>query len=382
MRLELDITTPWFHPCVGGVEYRVMEIATRLAKRGHTICVHTTAAKPDGTPLTPGEEELRGLTVVRYAPERFEGAYRLFWKPRIRGSGPIEGHGYPNLVTDWVARQHAGKRGLTTELIGSTLYPTKPWHRLLRLAYDRFKGIPTLKRMDLIQTMTRDEIAWCRSHGIRNRAEEIPNGVEDAAFATYDPKPVRARYGLDRYVLQVGRLYREKNPRDLVRAFARLAAKHPDLKLCFVGPDQGETAPTRALAKELGVEKRVVITGSVPTEEKYALIKGSEFLALPSDFEAQGIVLIEGWAQGKTCVASRVGGVPYIVKDGVTGLLHERGDIEGLTGQMERLLADTELRRRFESQAKEEARERYRWDAIIPRLEALYGELAERPRQP
>lgn len=376
--VALDIAVPWFHPCVGGVEYRVMEVASRMAARGHAIVVHTTAARPDGSPLPVGEEAMRGFQVVRYKPEVFRGNFRLFYKPAVRGAQVVEGHGYPNLVNDWLVRRHAATHGLTLELIGSTLQPARLDHRAMRWAYDAFRGVPTLKQAHLLQVMTRDEADWARARGVRTRTEEVPNGIEDAAFGTYDPGPAMAKHGLHRYVLFVGRVHAEKNPRHLVEALAKLAPEFPDLQVCITGPDQGEAAAVKARARDLGVQDRVVVTGAVPREEKYALLRGCEFLALPSDFEAQGIVLLEAWAQGKTVVASRVGGVPHIVREGVTGLLHDKRDVEGLVAQMRRLLREPDLRARMEKACEAEARAKWRWDAILPRMERMYQELAAR----
>ncbi|HEV8360047.1 MAG TPA: glycosyltransferase family 4 protein [Candidatus Thermoplasmatota archaeon] len=375
--VELDIALPWYAPVVGGVEYRVKTVAGWLAQRGHKVTVHCAAGTPEGQPMPAGRVAMEGYEVVRYTPELWKGGFRLRFKPELRPRGQVlETHGYPNLTSDWLVKRHRRERAVTIELIGSTLRPARASHKLMRWGYDHAKGLRTLKRADLIQVMTRDEAAWAQRHGVRTRIEAIPNGVEAAAFQAVSAEPVKVQYGLRRYVLFLGRLYHEKNPRDLVEAFALVAQEFPDLQLCFVGPDQGEAAPIQALAKAKGLAHRVVLTGTVPAHTKVALLRGCEFLALPSSFEAQGIVLVEAWAQGRTVLASRVGGVPYLVHHGVNGLLHEPGDVRGLAEAMRVLLANPGLRSKLEKAGEAEARSKYRWEVILPRMEKMYEELA------
>lgn len=365
---------------MGGVEHRVLETARRLTARGHRVVVHTAAALPDRRPLPEGDEPFGGFEIVRYRPEVFRGTFRLFYRPRPRFREVLETQGYPSPVSDWLARRHRSTHALTTGLMGSTLYPGRLTHYLARIAYDHLRGLPTLRRMDAIQVMTADETRWARSHGVRVPIEEIPSPADDSAFEEYDAASAMQKHGLARYVLFLGRLFEEKNPRHLVQAFERVAARFPEVKLVFVGPDQGEREPVLALAKALGLADRVVTTGAVSREEKFALLRGCEFLALPTDYEAQGVVFLEAWAQGRPVVATRVGGVPYVVDEGVNGLLHERGDIGGITRAMETLLADPALCRRMGEAGRKKAQSQYRWSVTIPRLEALYERiLAARP---
>jgi glycosyltransferase involved in cell wall biosynthesis len=378
LALSLDIQVPFFHPAVGGVETRVLTIASFLASRGHDVRVHTAAAYADHRRMAVGAENLHGFTVHRYLPEKFQGTFRVFYRPKLGPAELLETHGYPNLVGDWLVKRHGGDRATTTELIGSTLRPAKLSHRLMRAAYDATQGVPTLRRVDHIQVMTGDEEAWARKRGVQAPIDRIPNGLGEASFAQVTPEPVKAQFGLQRYVLFLGRLHAEKNPRHLVEAFARIAPSFPGLQLAFVGPDQGEAGQLRALARARGIADRVVLTGAVPDHAKIALLRGSEFLALPSSFEAQGIVLVEAWAQGRAVLASRVGGVPWLVKHGETGLLHEVGDVAGIEAGLRHLLRDPAFGEKLAKAGEAEARANYRWSVILPRMEKLYLELAAR----
>ena len=139
-----------------------------------------------------------------------------------------------------------------------------------------------------------------------------------------------------------------------------------------MGPDQGEIAKVRALARDLKLRDRVICTGRVSTKEKFELLSGAELFAMPSRYEAQGIVFIEAWAQKKAIIGTKVGGVPYVVKDRETGLLYDYGKIEALSKHIGFLLENPKEAKRMGERGYEMANKEYRWKTVIDRLEGLY----------
>jgi starch synthase len=95
--------------------------------------------------------------------------------------------------------------------------------------------------------------------------------------------------------------------------------------------------------------------------------------------ELLGLAVLEAMASGTPVVCSRVGGVPEIVEDGVTGFLVEPGDVGELRERLHELLGDRALAARMGAAARERALERFTWAACAERCLEVYGELLARP---
>ena len=94
--------------------------------------------------------------------------------------------------------------------------------------------------------------------------------------------------------------------------------------------------------------------------------------------DALSRVILEAMAAGRPVVGTRVGGTPELVLDGVTGLLVERGDPEGLAQALERMLGDAALRTRLGEAARRHVAAGFSAEASVDRLLALYGEVSAR----
>lgn len=377
--LRLHYIIPFFHPVIGGIEARVLEFSRRLAARGHDVHVHAMAVDPAGKPL-PREAEVDGVRIHRTPPRWHAGGYRMFYRPEVPPGGLMDVHGYPLLTGDWARMALRRKVRYVHTPMGAPFTPSTRWATVAMHGYDALLGLPSLRRARRVIVMTGNERAWLVRHGVPDqRIAEIPIGVADDAFRPADAAAGRARAGRDRYLLFVARLYHEKRPLDLVEALGLVAAEVPDLGAVLAGPDQGQAAEVRARARALGVADRVVLTGAVTEREKWDLYAGSEAFVLPSAFEAQGIVIGEAWAQRRAVVATRVGGVPYIVDHGRTGLLVPVGEPAALATAVRQLAADPSRRAMLGAAGRAEAERRFDWARLTDRLEALYEAVLAEP---
>ena len=143
-------------------------------------------------------------------------------------------------------------------------------------------------------------------------------------------------------IICVGRLSPEKGQTGLLRAFARLRARHPDAVLRLVGDGSDRDALER-LASELGIDDAVTFAGRLPEQETLDEIARADMLVLPSFMEGLPIVLMEAMALGVPVISSRVAGIPELVSDGKTGLLFAPSDWDELAQCIERLLSDRAL---------------------------------------
>lgn len=378
--MRIAFANPFFHPVTGGVETRIRELATRLAARGHDVEVHAMAATPDRRDLPAGPDAVGAVRVVRWKPDVQRGGYAFLFRPRIERADVVDVNSYPNPMADWLARNLPRGAALVLTPHGTHFVPPTRFGRAAKRLYDTLAGLRTLRRARRIVVMTRAETDWLAARGIPGaRVAVVPSGVDASAVEPRDPRPTTQRLGLTvgEYLVAVGRLYHEKSPLDLVRAFGLLADEHPHLRLVLAGPDQGEGAAIDAEAERLGLGRRVLRTGLVSEEDKMRLLAGSALLVHASAWEAQGIVFLEAAAQGRPVVAAAVGGVPHVVLHGETGLLYPHGDVRALADAVRSVLADPERAMTMGRRARERVRSEFLWDHIVTKAERTYEE-AER----
>lgn len=181
----------------------------------------------------------------------------------------------------------------------------------------------------------------------------------------------------ERYILCVGRHTRRKGIDTLLRAFARIAHKHPEVSLLQVGAGPLSLG-LKALAAELGIEGRVRFVGSQPHDQVVSFMRGAEIFALPSrtsgsgDSEALGIVFNEASACGVPVVSTHHGGIPEAVRHGETGLLAPENDDQHLGQHLDTLLGDRAEARRMGALGREFTCEMFDIRKQTAKLEAIY----------
>lgn len=176
-------------------------------------------------------------------------------------------------------------------------------------------------------------------------------------------------------VLFVGGLEPRKGLEYVVLAMERVLESVPDAKLVavaktgFRGTD--EWAWFETLADRLGIKGQVQFLESVSQEKLLQSYSDCDLLVLPSKTEGWGLSLMEAMACGKPVVASRVGGIPELVRDGQDGLLVEPGDVRALADSIVSVLKDPALRRRMGISGRERV-SHFSWDETAKLVLAAY----------
>lgn len=211
----------------------------------------------------------------------------------------------------------------------------------------------------------------------------VPNGVDTARFVPVPPdRKLRAELGLvDKTVIgYVGSVLDYEGLDLLVRAAAVLGAERADMHVLVVG-DGAERERIEALAASLGLLGRVVtFTGAVPHEQVeryYSLVDIAPFprLPLPVTELVSPLKPFEAMAMGKAVVASDVGALAEIVRDGDTGLLHRKGDLDDLVRQLRTVLDDPDLRVRLGRQARQWVERERDWRRLAGLVADVYQDL-------
>ncbi|MEM9581372.1 MAG: glycosyltransferase family 4 protein, partial [Pseudomonadota bacterium] len=171
-------------------------------------------------------------------------------------------------------------------------------------------------------------------------------------------------------ILFVGRLAAVKGVPLLVKAFAALHQRHPDAVLTLVG-DGPERGRIEALAAELGCAAALRFTGYLSQQEVAQELDRADIFALPSFAEGVPVVLMEAMASRLPVLATRIAGIPELVRDGVNGLLVPPGDSEALSEALDRLLSDPALCARMGQAGRQTVKEDFNINREAGKLEML-----------
>jgi glycosyltransferase involved in cell wall biosynthesis len=208
-----------------------------------------------------------------------------------------------------------------------------------------------------------------------SQVEVVINPTPQLAYTAITGEQLRAlriRYGIAENEPVIGiasRLYRVKGHHVLLAAFRRILDARPDARLLIVG-DGPERTNLDAQARSLHVESRVCFTGF--QEDVAAHLRLCRVTAIPSVHpEPFGLVAVESLAAGVPVVASRIGGLPEIITDGVAGLLVEPDNPEQLAHGLIRILTDPHLASGLADRCVTES-ERFSMHRHVQRLEAIF----------
>jgi glycosyltransferase involved in cell wall biosynthesis len=200
-------------------------------------------------------------------------------------------------------------------------------------------------------------------HGMR--ADIVPNIIDLARFTRRPPRTAGSAH-----IVVARHLEALYDNATALRAFALVRAAWPAARLTIAG--QGpERARLEALAAGLGVADAVHFAGGLPREAMAALFREADLSLNPSRADNMPNSVLEAMASGVPVVSSKVGGVPFIVQNGRTGLLVPVGDAPAMADALLALLRDPARWQSLADAGADEVR-RYAWPQVRPLLEAAY----------
>jgi glycosyltransferase involved in cell wall biosynthesis len=374
-----------FHPHVGGVEELVRQIALHQIGAGLRPVVHTMRWPR----ALAAHERWEGIDIRRHSYRVPEGSLRRI-VPAAMGNPVVLATIVRQLraeradlvhvqcVSDgaWFAYQAARvlRLPLVVSLQGElSMDATNVYGRsallrhTLRLVLDHADVVTACSWATL-----REVEDWANiSLGARGRV--VHNGVDNAEFSA----AAGALTDDCSFVLGVGRMVRQKGFDVLIEAFASLVADPGfdwDLVLAGDGP---ERVSLQALAAQLAIADRVRFVGQVDRTRAVSLFRTATVFALPSRHEPFGIVNLEAMAAGVPVVATRVGGVPEVVQQGINGISVPPDDSTALAGAIRTLHGNSNLRAKLIAKGREQAA-RFDWSRITRGYRDVYRDARAR----
>jgi N-acetyl-alpha-D-glucosaminyl L-malate synthase BshA len=203
----------------------------------------------------------------------------------------------------------------------------------------------------------------------------IPNFLDCSVYRRIVVPGLRRRFAKDetKLVIHVSNLRPVKRVDAVMEVFARVCRQVP-ARLLLVG-DGPELGTAYRVGRELGISQHVEMLGA--QEAVLPLLSAADVFLLPSAQESFGLAALEAMACEVPVVASRVGGLPEVIEDGVSGFLHPPADLDGMAASVVALLTDTPLRTRIAEAGSRRVRDRFCVDRVVPLYEAFYERTLE-----
>ena len=334
------------NPLAGGAEVHLHEVFSRIAAMGHEVTLYCSAFKG-----APAEENLNGIRILREG-----GRYLFNFFVPLRYFTRFQGDRFDLVIDDmnkipfftpayvreplYIVTHHLFGRSIFLEApipIALYVYLTE----LAGFALCRIKKIPFI----VGSPSTKKELV---SKNVPGTSVEIINYCVD--HRTHHPD--NSRRSKTPFIGYFGRLKKYKSVEQLLDAFAVVRKDFPGLELVIVGEGDYRSA-LEEKTRKLGLQDSIRFTGFVEESEKVKLLQEVWFAVNTSSKEGWGLTVIEANACGTTVVASNVPGLQDAVKNSVTGLLYEFGNVQELAEKISLLLRDSALRDRLAHAGRE-----------------------------
>jgi N-acetyl-alpha-D-glucosaminyl L-malate synthase BshA len=369
------------YPTYGGSGAVATELGMELAKRGHEVHF-ISYAQPFRLPhFMEGvyfhEVEVARYPLFEYPPYSLALAASMHEVAIRRELDLLHVHyAIPHATSALLAKQMlAGERELK---IITTLHGTditlvgqeRSFWEITRYSIAQSDGITAVSEYLKHETVENFRVP-------AEAIEVIPNFVDPAH---YDPERypcVRDAFLAkdEKLIVHISNFRPVKRLRDVIRTFAGIVREVPS-RLVLIG-DGPERSAAVEEARRLGVENRTVFLGKQDTVAE--LLGCADLFLLPSESESFGLAALEAMASGVPVVATRVGGLPEVVVDGVTGYLAPVGATEEMAHAAIRILRDPVRAKEMGRAAREIATERFGVDIVVPQYEAYYRRVLGAP---
>jgi glycosyltransferase involved in cell wall biosynthesis len=379
-RMRILIVVPTYYPAVryGGPIRCVHGLAVALVRRGHDVQVYTTSVDGDKNLDVPVDRpvDLDGVA-VHYFPVPM--LRRLYWAPamgrRLRES--MSDFDIVHLHSVYLWPTFAAARAAARARVPYVMTPHGMLIRALIRAKSRWlktAWINLIERANLARAtalhvtaeLERTEIRALRLP-VPGIVAEVPNGVDwPAQHLPLSATPFAALP--QPFALFLSRINWKKGLDRLITAWQWV----PHLPLVIAGNDEeGYRAQLERLAESLGIAARVIFTGPVDDEHKWALYERAELFLLPSYSENFGIVVAEAMLMACPVLVTPEVGISELVKASDSGIVTSNDPVN-LAAVINELVADEPRRRELGRRGREAARRQLAWSGVIEQMEELY----------
>lgn len=371
------------YPTYGGSGVVATELGIELAARGHEIHFITYS---EPFRLTGRETNIRyhevpvtNYPLFQFPPYDLALATRMAEVAEFYQLDLLHVHyAIPHSVCALLARQMLAARGIRlpfiTTLHGTDITLVGQDHSYLPIT--KF-GIEQSDGITSISQYLKEETE--RAFSITRHVEVIRNFVNCDLYMrrpeVYERDRQKYAAPEEALLVHLSNFRPVKRATDVVQIFAKIAKQLPArLMLIGDGPDRSEA---ERLAVSFGIKNRIHFLGKQNSVED--LLSLADLMLMPSEMESFGLAALEAMACSVPSIATRVGGVPELVDDGVTGMLFPVGDTDGMAAAAIDLLTHKDRLAEMSRAARQTAQKRFCTSNIIPLYERFYESVLALP---
>jgi N-acetyl-alpha-D-glucosaminyl L-malate synthase BshA len=369
------------YPTYGGSGVVATELGIELAALGHQVHFITYSQPFRLTGREKGifyhEVPVSNYPLFEYPPYDLALATRMSEVAEYYELDLLHVHyAIPHSVSALLARQMLAARGRKLPFV-TTLHGTditlvgldRSYLPITRFAIEESDGVTSISQYLKDKTLTEFQV--------KNPIEVIPNFVNCDVYKPLDDREAaRARYVApdEKILIHLSNFRPVKRVTDVVKIFARIAQQVP-ARLLLVG-DGPDRSSAEWLAHGFGIQDRVSFLGK--QESVNELLPVADLMLMPSELESFGLAALEAMACRVPTIGTRVGGVPELIEDGVTGRLFPVGDTDAMADAAIELLSDARQLDEMGRAGRAFAQARYCASRIIPLYERYYEEVLTR----
>jgi N-acetyl-alpha-D-glucosaminyl L-malate synthase BshA len=369
------------YPTYGGSGVVATELGIELAALGHEVHFISysqpfrLSGRDNG--IEYHEVHVSSYPLFEFPPYDLALASRMAEVAEFHSLDLLHVHyAIPHSVSALLARQMLAGRGMRLPFV-TTLHGTditlvgldRGYLPITRYAIQESDGVTSISNYLKEKTLT--------DFGITRPIEVVPNFVNCDEYAPIKDEALRAaarkRLALpgEAILMHLSNFRPVKRVVDVVKVFAQVARELP-ARLVLVG-DGPDRSAAEWLAHDLKIHEKVHFMGK--QERVNELLPLADLMVMPSELESFGLAALEAMACKVPSIATRVGGVPELIDDGVTGLLYPVGDVEAMAEGAVSLLKDRDRLQAMRDAGRKTAQKRFCASLVVPHYVRFYEQV-------
>jgi glycosyltransferase involved in cell wall biosynthesis len=380
---KILIFAGYFYPRVGGYERIIYDLSKRLVKRGYEIHIVTC-----NTENVLEYEELDKIRIYRLSswnlldniypiPKLNFKLFILFYSLLRKNYDIINTHTRFFIISFMGAIFAIVKRiPLVHVEHGSTHSVLKSkFVSIVNIFYDHLVGWLIANTAHKIVGISKSSCNFLKHIGAKEPIL-IPDGIDLAVFRKVDTD-MRKKLDLENYTIItfIGRLIYAKGAQDLIAIFPKIKEKNPNTKVIIIGDGPYKKELQKMIDRECKTD--ILFLGTKTPQEIVELLSITDIFVNLSYSEGFGITALEAGAVGVPIIATKVGGVPELIKDYETGIIINPGDREHLYNAIVELIDNPDLRKKLSNNIRSHVKNNYSWDVVIMKYAQLFRECVE-----
>jgi N-acetyl-alpha-D-glucosaminyl L-malate synthase BshA len=363
------------YPTYGGSGVLATELGVELARRGHSVHFITYAVPIRLIESLPNvffhKVDVPDYPLFEYPSYCLSLASKIAEVSLCQGLDLLHAHyAIPHAASALLARLILGRAEfkIITTLHGTdiTLVGNQPALKMV-VNYSMAKSEGLTAVSHFLKQKTLEEF------GIKKEIRVIPNFVDIEKFSPKESSELADQLGLgqEKILCHISNFRPLKRIDNVIKIFHNVN-KEIESRLLLIG-DGPERENAEKLSQQLGIYDNILFLGKQSSLAKFLSL--ADILLLPSETESFGLVALEALSCQVPVIATRVGGLPELIRDGESGYLFSIGDVEGMSRAALRLLQNDEKRKKMGKKGREIAQNHYAKDKIVSMYEDYYREV-------